>query len=78
MVARFVDRMWENGTYQYRNLPLEFAGLELGCTHLYGQLPSILGLFDKFWFGKMLRKIGWKFNRYAPEVVNEDTDGKFH
>jgi hypothetical protein len=68
LAKRFACLTWENNTCTYANAPLEFTGPELGCTHPYGCLPSLLGLFDKFWSMKLQRRIVRETNRYASKV----------
>jgi hypothetical protein len=48
-----------------------FRGPEPGCTHPYGQLPSLVGLFENFWSPTLLRRIVRETYRYASEVISE-------
>jgi hypothetical protein len=41
----------------------------------YGRVPSLLGLFDKFWSQKLQRSIVQETNRYALKIIN-DNEGK--
>jgi hypothetical protein len=75
LLIRFGSNTWKKEAHMYGNLPLPFTGPELGCTHPYGRLPSILGLFDKFWSQKMQKRIVRESNRYASEVIDV-TDGR--
>jgi hypothetical protein len=49
---------------------LPFRGPEPGCTHPYGRVPSLLGLFDKFWSQKLQRRSTRESNRYASKVID--------
>jgi hypothetical protein len=69
--ARFAPNTWKQNIPNYKNPPLEFIGPELGCTHPYGCVPSLLGLFDKFWSQKLQRRIVRETNMYASEVIDQ-------
>jgi hypothetical protein len=47
MAIRFGLSTWNKDSNTYVNPPLEFIRPEPGYTHLYGRLPSLLGLLDK-------------------------------
>jgi hypothetical protein len=51
--------------------PMEFTEHELGCTHPYSQLPSVMGLFETFWSPKLLWKIIRETNWYALEIIDD-------
>jgi hypothetical protein len=68
---KFAPGTWEKKSSSYGSPPFEFTGPEPGCTHPYGRLPSIMGLFDKFWSLKLQRRIVRDTNRYASEVPND-------
>jgi hypothetical protein len=71
LLARFGPHTWKQNIFSYKNSPLEFTGPEPGCTHPYGRVPSLLGLFDKFWSPKLQRRIVRETNFYASEVIDE-------
>jgi hypothetical protein len=48
MAVRFAPYTWNKDGHKYANEPLDFMDPEPSCTHLYGRLPSVLGLFEKF------------------------------
>jgi hypothetical protein len=48
LAVRFAPNIWNKDRHKYANEPLDFMGPELDCTHPYGRLPSMLGLFEKF------------------------------
>jgi hypothetical protein len=75
LLSRFGPNTWKKDTYKYTNPPIPFIGPEPRCTHPYGRLPSLLGLFEKFWTPKLQRRIVRESNRYASEVVDA-TDGR--
>jgi hypothetical protein len=68
---KFAPVTWKKNTHSYASPPLPFTGPEPRCTHPYGRLPSVLGLFDKFWSQKMQRRIVRESNQYASEVIDE-------
>jgi hypothetical protein len=70
--ARFAPHTWKHNIQNYKNSPLEFIRLELGCTHPYGRVLSLLGLFDKFWSPKLQRRIVRETNMYASEVLDQE------
>jgi hypothetical protein len=70
LAQRFAPATWKKTTHSYANPPLEFIGPKPGCTHPYGRLPSVLGLFEKFWSHKLLRKFFRETNRYASEIID--------
>lgn len=53
LLIRFSLEKWKPGVPHYRRAPLPFLGATAGCTHPYGRLPSVLGLFQKFWSEKV-------------------------
>jgi hypothetical protein len=55
LLIRFGPSTWKKDTHTYGNPPIPFTGPEPGCTHPYGRLPSLVGLFDKFWTPKLQR-----------------------
>ena len=71
MLKRFGPATWSKDTHAYVNPPLEFTGPKPGCTHPYGRLPSLVGLFDKFWSQKLDRRVVRETNRYASEILDE-------
>jgi hypothetical protein len=71
LAQRFAPSTWENNGTSYGSQPLECTGPEPGCTYPYGCLPSLLGLFDKFWSLKLQRRIVRESNRYTSEVIDE-------
>jgi hypothetical protein len=71
VASRFSPLIWEKNGTSYGSAPLPFIGLEPGCTHPYGRLPSLLGLFLKFWSLQMQRKIVQESNQYASEVIDD-------
>jgi hypothetical protein len=75
LAVRFAPNTWNKDGHKYANEPLDFTGPEPGCTHPYGRLPSVLGLFEKFWSNILQRCIVRETNRYASEVI-ESTGGK--
>jgi hypothetical protein len=75
LLERFAPTNWNKDRHTHCDPPLSFTGPEPGCTHPYGRLPSLPGLFDKFWTPKMQRKIVKQSNRYALEMV-DDVEGK--
>jgi hypothetical protein len=70
LLSRFGPNTWNKDTHTYANLPIPFSRPESGCTHPYGRLPSLPGLFEKFWTPKLQRRIVRETNRYASEVVD--------
>lgn len=72
LLARFAPNTWLPHQPHYSNGGLPFSGPIPGCTHPYGRLPSMLGLFQKFWFPKMQRRIVRETNFYASEVISKD------
>jgi hypothetical protein len=70
-LTRFGPSTWKKDIEKYANPPIPFTGLEPGCTHPYERLPSLLGLFDKFWSPKLQRRIVRETNRYASKVVDD-------
>jgi hypothetical protein len=73
LLLRFSPQTWNKETHVYANPPLPFTGPEPGCKHPYGRVPSIMGLFDKFWSQKLQRRIIKETNRYASEVLDVKT-----
>jgi hypothetical protein len=67
----FALHTWTKSTHAYGSPPMEFTGPEPGCTHPYGRLPSVMGLFEKFWSPKLQRKIVCETNRYASEIIDD-------
>ena len=53
LLCQFRPSTWKKDIAQYRDPPLPFTGPEPGYIHPYGRLPSLLGLFDKFWSQKL-------------------------
>jgi hypothetical protein len=53
LLHRFCPSTWNKDNHIYYEPPLPFTGHEPGCTHPYGRLPSLPGLFDKFWTPKL-------------------------
>ena len=52
LLIKFGPNTWKKETHIYDNPPLPFTRPEPGCTHPCRRLPSILGVFDKFWSQK--------------------------
>jgi hypothetical protein len=75
LLHRFRPNSWNKDSQEYYDPPLPFTGPEPDCIHPYGRLPSLPGLFDKFWTPKMKRKIVKESNRYASKVL-DDEEGK--
>jgi hypothetical protein len=71
LLTRFGPSTWKKDIEKYANPPIPFTGLEPGCTHPDERLPSLLGLFDKFWSPKLQRRIVRETNRYASKVVDD-------
>jgi hypothetical protein len=71
MALRFAPSTWNKNTDSYRNPPLPFTRPEPGCTHPYGRIPSLPGLFEKFWSHKVQWRIVRETNRYTSEVIDE-------
>ena len=76
LLVRFGLDTWKKHIHCYSNPPLLFTGPKSSCTHLYGCLPSLLGLFEKFWSPKLQRRIVRGINRYASEVIDEEGNSR--
>lgn len=73
MEEMFGASIWEVGVSKYRDPPLPFTGPDPGCKHPYKRLPTIAGIFEKFWEPKTLRRIVRETNRYASKVIDKET-----
>jgi hypothetical protein len=61
------------GKYSHLQRPsTTFHRAWLGCIHPYGRLPSLVGLFEKFWSKTLQRRIGQETNRYASEIIDDE------
>jgi hypothetical protein len=53
LLARFAPSTWKENIHSYKNSLLEYTRPEPTCTHPYGCVPPLLGIFDKFWSPKL-------------------------
>lgn len=72
LLIRFLLETWKAGNVHFSNSTLPFIGCIVGCTHPYGCLLFVLGLWHKFFSEKMQHWIVQESNLYAYEVIFDD------